>query len=337
MRWVIEVAKIAGSSSPELAPIPGLTLGVLTGALSSEALGPTRPYRIGILSGAWAPNHPTVEGLKAGLKRQGFEEGRDVAFEIRFTEGNPDAAPSLAAGLVQAGVDLLFTTTEPNTKAARALTESIPIVFTAVGDPVASRIVADLGRPGGNVTGVSSLDTQLVPKRIEILKAMVPTLRRVWITYPADDPLFLAAVRSARKAVEVLRLELQACPVRTPEDVAGAFKALRPGDGLLAPTPATLNIPGQVLETSLAARVPAIFPSAFWVSYGALISYGSDYHAEGVQAARLVAKILRGARPQYMPVEGADRIELALNLKTAKSLGLTIPRRILLRAEKLIE
>lgn len=306
-------------------------------AFAAEAQQPPRLYRIGALNGAWAPNHPAVEGLKAGLKELGFEDGRNVTFEIRFTEGNLEIMPAAAAGLVRAGVDLLFTSGEAATHAARAATQKIPVVFTLVGDPVASGIVREVARPGGNVTGVSGLATELAPKRLEILKELVPRLRQVLAIYYADDPSSLAAVRKAQEAASLLKLELVARPVRTPQELASALKALRPGEGLLPPETTALDIPAQILKTSLARRVPVIFSSSFWIGYGALASYGSDFYAEGVQAARLVAKILQGAQPQDLPVEGVDRIQLVINLKTAKAFGLTIPQPMLIRADKVIE
>jgi putative ABC transport system substrate-binding protein len=293
-----------------------------------------RLYRIGTVNEAWAANHPTVEGLKAGLKERGLEEGRHVTFDIRYTRGNPQAIPVAVTALLKAGVDLLFTSHEAATQAARAATDRIPIVFTLVGDPVAAGIVSELTHPGGNLTGVSSLTTQLVPKRLEMLKALVPTLRRVWALYYTEDPSSLAAVRKAQEAAPLLKLELVAQPVRTSQELATAFQALRPGDGLLPPDIVTLDIPAHILEASLAERVPAVFSTALWVTYGGLVSYGSDYYAVGFQAARLVAKILQGARPQDLPVEGADQIGLAVNLKTAERLGLTVPYKVLLRADK---
>jgi putative ABC transport system substrate-binding protein len=312
----------------------------LLGALSVGAGGavaqqPRAPYRIGVLNEAWAANHPTVEGLKAGLRELGLEEGRDVAFDIRFTEGNPQATPTAAAALVKAGVDLIFTSNEAATQAAKAATRELPIVFTLVGDPVAAGIVARLARPGGNLTGISSLTTELVPKRLEALKTLIPTLRRVWAIHYAGDPSSLAAVRKAEEAAPRLGLTAVPRPVRSAEELERAFRDIRPGDGLLPPDIATMDIPAAMLEVSLSTRVPAVFPASLWVGHGGLVSYGSDYHAQGVQAARLVAKILRGTRPQDLPVEGADKIDLAVNLKTAALLGATVPRKVLLRADML--
>jgi len=294
-----------------------------------------RPYRVGVLNEAWAANHPTVEGLKAGLRERGFEEGRDVTFDIHFTKGDPSATNAAAAALVKAQIDLLFTSNEAATQAAKDATQKVPIVFTLVGDPVAIGIVTQLAHPGGNVTGVSNLTTELVPKRIETLQKLVPAVQRIWTIYYAGDPSSVAAARKAQEAGPRLKLRVVERPVRTAEELEWALKELRPGDALLPPDIATMDIPAVILEASLAARIPAVFPAALWVGHGGLVSYGPDYYAQGVQAARLVAKILRGARPQDLPVEGADKIDLAVNLKTASLLGLTVPRKVLLRADRL--
>lgn len=294
-----------------------------------------RPYRVGVLNEAWAANHPTVEGLKAGLKDRGLEEGRDVTFDIRFTKGDASAMKDAAAGLPKAQIDLLFTSNEAATQAAKDATQKTPIVFTLVGNPLAAGIVRQLAHPGGNITGVSSLTTELVPKRLETLQKLVPAVRRVWVIYDARDPSSIVAARKAQEAGPRLRLGVVDRPVRTPEELERALRELQPGDALLPPDIATMDIPAVILEASLAARIPAVFPAALWVGHGGLVSYGPDYYAQGVQAARLVAKILRGARPQDLPVEGADKIHLAVNLKTANLFGLAVPRKVLLRADRL--
>jgi len=317
--------------------VVAIALGVFSAPLAPEAQPPAKVHRIGILHEAYFPNSPQVEGLKAGLKAMGLEEGRDVTFDIHFTRGNLQALPAAAAALAKAGVDLIFVAHEEATLKVKAATQTTPIVFVTVGDPVAAGIVTAVARPGGNLTGVSSLATELVPKRLEILKAVFPTLRRVWAVYHADDRSSIAAARKAQEVAPLLKLELVAQPVQTPEELVRNLKALRPGDGLLSPVTVTMNIPGLILDIHLFSRVPAVFFATFWVQAGALMSYGSDFYAEGVQAARLVAKILKGARPQDLPVEGSDKIELAVNLKTAKSLGVTIPREVLARADRVIE
>jgi putative ABC transport system substrate-binding protein len=288
---------------------------------------------VGVVNEAWAANHPTVEGLKAGLRDLGLVEGRDVTFDIRFTEGKPGATPAAAAALVKSGVDLIFTSNEAATSAAKHATQTIPIVFTLVGDPLSSGIVASLARPGGNLTGISNLSSELTPKRLEVLKTLVPNLRRAWFIFYGADVTDRAALMKTLEAAARLNVQVVAPTVDDAAQLARVLAGLQPGDGLLAPFIDTLDIPAAILEASLTSRIPAVFPTALWVGHGGLVSYGPDFHAQGVQAARLVAKILKGARPQELPVEGADKIDLAVNLKTAAQLGLGVPKKILLRAD----
>jgi putative ABC transport system substrate-binding protein len=298
-----------------------------------EAQKAPRPFRIGVLNAAWAASHPTVEGLKAGLKELGFVDGRDVTFDIRFTEGRLDTMAAAAEALVKAGVDLIFTSQEAATNAARDATESVPIVFTLVGDPVGASIVTKLGQPGGNVTGVSSLQTELVAKRLEVLKTLTPAVRRVWLVYYSVDLGTTPMVTKALEAAQRLNLEVLPKGVLDADELKRVLREVRRGDAVLAPEGSNPDLTIAIIERSLALRAPAVFGTALWIGYGGLISYGPDYYAQGVQAAALVAKILRGARPQDLPVEGAEKIDLAVNLKTAELLGLTVPRKILLRAD----
>ena len=308
-----------------------LVLGLL--AASAQAQEARRPFRIGVLNEAFSAGHPTVEGLKAGLKEQGLAEGRDVTFDIRFTEGKLEAMPAAAQGLVKSGVDLLVTSQEAATLAARDATKSVPIVFTSVGDPVGAGVVANLAQPGANVTGISGLQAELAAKRLQFLKTLAPNVRRVWLVYYGADLSTTAMIGKALEAAGPMKLEVLPRGVLDADQLKRVLRDVRRGDGVLAPEGSSLDIPLAILEHSLASRVPAIFTTALWVGHGGLVSYGPDSYAEGVQAASLVAKILRGVKPQDLPVEGADRIDLAVNLKTSELLGLTVPRKILLRAD----
>jgi len=301
--------------------------------LATEAQQARRPFRIGVVNEAFAATHPTVEGLKAGLREAGLAEGRDVAFDIRFTEGDAQAVRPAVAALLKAGVDLIVTSGEGPTQAAKDATNAVPIVFTLVGDPVASGLVKNLAEPEANVTGVSSLQTELVAKRLEIVKTLVPSLRRVWLIHYGGDLTANRMILRARDAAPRVKVELVSRAVLNAQELALALGELRPGDALLAPEIATLDIPVAILNASLKSRTPAVFTTALWVGHGGLASYGPDYYAQGVQAAGLVARLLRGAKPADVPVEGADRIELAVNLKTADLLGITVPRKVMLRAE----
>jgi len=300
---------------------------------TAEAQEAPRPFRVGVLNAAWAASHPTVEGLKAGLKALGFVDGRDVTFDIRFTEGKLDAMPAAAEALVKGGVDLIFTSQEAATQAAKDATKSVPIVFTLVGDPVGAGIVSKLAQPGSNVTGVSGLQTELVAKRLEVLKILTPAVRRVWLIYYGPDLSAAPMIGKALAAARRMRLDVVPKGVLDAAELRRVLREVRRDDALLAPEGSNPDLAIAIIERSLALRVPAVFGTALWVGYGGLMSYGPDYYAQGVQAAALVAEILRGARPGNLPVQGAERIELAVNLKTAELLGLTVPRKILLRAD----
>src|SRR3989475_12123516 len=200
-----------------------------------EAQQARRAFRIGVLNAAWAASHPTVEGLKAGLKELGFADGRDVTFDIRFTEGKLDAMPSAAEALVNAGVDLICTSQEAATHAARDATESVPIVFTLVGDPVGAGIVGQLARPGGNVTGVSSLQTELVAKRLEVLKTLAPAVRRVWLIYYSVDLGTAPMIGKALGAAQRMKLDLLPRGVLDASELRRVLGEVRRDDAVLAP------------------------------------------------------------------------------------------------------
>ncbi len=301
----------------------------------AESQQPRRSYRIGVLNEAWQANHPTVQGLKAGLAELGFEEGRDVTFDIRFTQGNRNITTQVAAAMAGEALDMIFTSGEAAMQAAFDARPTIPIVFTMVGDTVIPRLTRVGPNTRANITGVSSLNIKLGPKRLEILKTLAPTIHRIWVIYPAADATALAAIRELEGAASRLKLEIVSRPVWSTEEVARVLASVRPGDGFLAPENDTFDIPAAMLETSLQSRIPAVFSTALWVRHGGLVSYGPDYYAQGLQAARLVAKVLQGTRPEDLPIEGADKIDLAVNLKTATLLGVKVPRKVLLRAETL--
>lgn len=301
--------------------------------LFAHAQDARRVYRIGVLNEAWSADHPTVEGLKAGLKDLGLEEGRGVRFEIRFTQGKPEALSTAATALVTGDVDLIVAVGQAAALAASRATHRIPIVFTSVGDAVAAGILADRTRPGGNVTGISSLQSELAAKRLQVLHSLAPAVRRVFVVHERSDPVAASIVRNAVDAAPALGLDVVVRDVDDDRDLVEILAQIGPGDALFAADDSRLRIPVAVLERSLASRTPAIFGTALWVGHGGLISYGPDAYAEGVQAASLVARILGGTNPGDLPVEGAERIDLAVNLKTAERLGLVVPRRILLRAD----
>lgn len=311
----------------------GIVVLLAAHGISAEAQEPRRPFRIGVINAAYAASHPTVDGLKAGLRALGLEDGRDVAFDIRFTEGKLGTMPTVAKALVAAGVDLIFTSGEAATQAARDATASLPIVFTLVGDPVGAGIVRSRVQPGGNVTGVSSLQTELVAKRLEVLRTLAPAVRRVWLIYYGSDLSTTPMINRALDVAQRMKLEIVARGVLDADELRLVLREVRRGDALLVPEGSNPDLTAAIIEQARVVRAPAVFGTALWVGYGGLVSYGPDYYAQGIQAAGLVAKIVHGAQPRDLPVEGADKIDLAVNLKTAEQLGLTVPRKVLLRAD----
>lgn len=324
-----------------LGPVPLISL-LLLGAgalLPAGARGQQPPtlHRIGVLTPALAANAPMVEGLKTGLKQADLVEGRDLTYVVRFTRGHEPALGAAAEELVRDRVDLIFANGPAAVRAAATATPTIPIVFTVVSDPVASGLVTGLAKPGANITGVSSLTTELVPKRLEILKALVPKIRRVLVVADPDDPASVAAQKKAQEVAAKLGVEILARLARNAADVERAVQELKPGDGMLPPDLPKLAIPGRMLEASLAQKIPAVFPTTLWSRQGALASYGSDQYWEGVQAAALVAKILKGAKPGSLPVEGPKKLTFSLNRETAKGFGIRLPDDLVKRADQVIE
>ena len=314
-----------------------LLIGVVLESSGATAQPQGQPYRIGVMNNAFVPGSPPVMGLRAGIKAEGLEEGRDVRFDVRSTGSDEKRAALLAAALAKENPDVIVAIGENEARAAKAAAPQIPIVFTQVADPVAVGLVASVARPGGLLTGVSNLFTELVPKRLEMAKELMPNLRRVLFVYDAQDAASAAGARKAQETAPSLKLNVVVRPVRTQEEAVRELKTASARDVLLAPATMNLNIMDLILNLNLYAVAPAIFPSSFWVQAGGVASYGVDNYAEAVQAARLVAKILRGARPADLPVEGVNKIELAVNRKTLQAFGVTISTALAVRVDRVFE
>lgn len=316
-------------------PRLGVCLATLLGLLAMCAAAEPIPrlLRIGIVTEASSANHPTVLGFKAGLRDLGLLEGRDVTFDIRHTEAKAEAAASAAATLASSGVDLVFSYGVAAALGAKAATSRVPIVFAQVDDPVAVGLVKELARPGGNVTGISSIANELVPKRIEMLKMLQPAVRRIWFVHAAGDPAAEAALARLREAAPGFGVTVVSSAISGADGLAASPPKFRSGDALLVPDQSAPDIATGLLKLSLQARVPAIFASSYWVGYGGLASYGPDSFGQGMQAARLAAKVLLGAQPGKLPVEEADAIDFAVNLRTAGLMHINLSRKVLLRAD----
>ena len=288
----------------------------------------------------WSPWHSTTEGFRDALKERGYVEGQNLTFDARAAQGDPARLPTLAAELVSQSPDLLYCVAAPGAHACQKATSRIPIVFTQAGDPVQLGLVRSLARPGGNVTGVGSLRAELTAKRLELFKELVPSLRRVLVTYDAREAEERAAVASARTAAERLGITLIERSVTAAPEIEPGLAGLAPGgrDGILiVQSDPNLNIPGRSLEVATSNKIPTMYPASFWSNFGALASYGADQYLQGRQAARLADRILSGKSPAELPVELPDRIEFIVNVKTAKALGVEVPPGVLLRADRVIQ
>lgn len=295
-----------------------------------------RVFKVAILTDAMVPWHSSTNGFRDGLKDLGYVEGKSVLFEARAAQGDMSRVPEMAAELVNQKPDLLFCVSD----ACRRASRQIPIVFTQVSDPVTLGLVESIARPGGNVTGIANLRAELTAKRLDLFKEAVPSLRRVLLTYDPQKTEERESVAVARGAASRLGLTLIERPIAAPLEMEPGLADLKEGgrDGILIVQAGTnLNIPGRSLEVATSNKIPTMYPAPFWTTFGALISYGPDQYHQGRQAARLADKILRGTPPREIPVELPDRIELIVNLKTAKRLGLQVPRPILLRVDRVIE
>jgi putative ABC transport system substrate-binding protein len=293
------------------------------------------PVLIGALTDSWGPT-PSIVGLRDGLAELGYRENEQFVIGVRFTQGDTSALPTAARELVRQGVDVLFAADPPSARAAQMATTRIPIVFASGGDPLGMGIVRSFARPGANITGVTDLDLELAPKRLEIFRQLVPGLRRVLLPYDANEPYAMSELRVHRDAARRLGLVLVEKPVRTQDEAQAAFAGVRKGelDGIISPRFLSLNIPGFILEANVKLAIPAMFHTTFWAEQGGLASYGPNFYESGRQAARLVDKILKGANPGGIPVEVNAKLEFAINLKTARALGLAIAPEVLYQANR---
>ena len=299
---------------------------------------------IGFLGTESAENEARhIEAMRAGLRDLGYVEGKDIALEFRWAEGNVARLPNLAAELAGLNVAMIVTYGTPGALAAKQATQTIPVVIVTAGDPVATGIVASLARPGGNITGSTSVTRDLNAKRLELLKEAAPRVTRVAVLVNPDNPARVPDLHDELQPIVItaraLHIELQPFEARRPNALNAAFAAMGKGhvDGLMVIQDAMLNAnPGLIAELAAAQRLPSVGFEEF-AEGGGLIGYGADFREMYRHAAYFVDKILKGAKPSEIPVEQPTKFELIINLKTARTLGLTIPRSVLLRADEVIQ
>jgi putative ABC transport system substrate-binding protein len=315
-------------------------IAILTAPLAAEAQQPVRVPRIGFL---W-PSPPSerqylLDAFRQGLRELGYIESRNIVVEVRSAEGKYDRLPALATELVHLKVDVIVTTASPATKAAQQATKTIPIVMAVVVDPVATGFIASLARPGGNITGVSIMASDLVGKQLDLLKQVVPIFQVVVLWNPAN-PGNAPQLREAEVAARKLGVRLKPLEARNPDDLDNAFAAMtkeRPSGLIVLVDTMLVGHRARLADLAAKSRIPAIYGLRDHVEAGGLMAYSANLTEMYRRAATYVDRILKGSKPADLPVEQPTKFELVINLKTAKALGLKIPQSILERADEIIQ
>jgi putative ABC transport system substrate-binding protein len=310
-------------------------------AVAEAQQQPKKVPRIGYLNTAsLSVLAERIEAFRQGLRELGYVEGKNIFIEWRHAEGNLDRLPALAAELVRLKVDVIVTTGPTTTRPAKEATSTIPIVMAQDTDPVGNGFIASLARPGGNITGLSSLAPELSGKRLELLKEIVSGLSRVAILWASTTPGSAQALREMERAAGGLGVKLQSLDIVGPKDIETAFRAASKGraDAVLVMSSGVLNAHRkQLAELAVKSRLPAIYFRSEFVENGGLMSYGASFTDMDRRAATYVDKILKGRKPADLPVEQPIKFEFIINLKAAKQIGLTIPPNVLARADKVIK
>jgi putative ABC transport system substrate-binding protein len=308
--------------------------------LAARAQQPAKVAHIGYLglgpASAWSSR---VEALRAGLRDLGWIEGKNIVIEFRWAD-NIDQLPGLAAELVRMKVDVIFAPSSTMVEPARQTTKTIPIVFAGHADPIGTGHVASLPRPGGNITGLSELTTEIDAKALEMLKEVLPQATRIGVLWNPTTPSQVPGLQSVKAAGERLRLALQIVSAATAEDFDAALASLareKVSGVFVMPAPVTTSHRALLAELALKQRLATIFGAKENVVAGGLMSYGVDRNDLYRRAALYIDKILKGAKPADLPVEQPTKFELVVNLKTARALGIEIPPTLLARADEVIE
>jgi putative tryptophan/tyrosine transport system substrate-binding protein len=309
----------------------------LTAAHAQKPAG--KIYHLGILQPG-APPEPLVDALQQRLNELGYSEGHNIAYEYRWAEGKPQRLTELAKELVDLKVDVITAFSTPAAIAAQKATQTIPIVFAGVGDPVGSGLVSSLSRPGGNITGISILATELSGKRLELLKEIVPSASPVAMFWNDSNPGMVLRAHEAQNAADKMSLNLQSIGVHDLISFDTAFATINNGRFnalLVLIDPFTREHRQRIVDFAAQRRLPAIYESREFVDAGGLISYGPSLPALQRRAADYVSMIFKGSNPADLPVEQPTKFEMVINMKAAKALGLAISQSVVMRADDLLE
>jgi len=309
--------------------------------LADDAQQQGKFHRIGILApDAAAVFSSDADALRQGLRDLGYVEGQNLGIEYRYAEGNLNWLPVLADALVRLKVNVIVASSSAAVYAARNATKEIPIIFSTTGDPVAKGLVASLARPGGNVTGVTVASNELYGKRLKLLKEIIPRLSLAAMLFNPTDPAADMGVKEAGESGKALGIRIESLEVRNANDIDQAFESvgqLKVGALTFIHHAPITTYPKRIVELAVKSRLPAIYRSTEWCESGGLMSYGRNIPDTYRRLAVYVDKILRGAKPSDLPVEQWTKLELVINLKTAKQIGLTIPPNVLARTDKVIK
>jgi ABC-type uncharacterized transport system substrate-binding protein len=318
-----------------------VALSLLAAPLAAEAQPPGKVYRIGYLdNGNPTQSAATLDAFRQGLREFGWVEGQNVAIEYRWADGNLDRLPTLASDLVRAPIDVILVAGPAGVRAARQATRTAPIVAAIMGDPVVYAFAASLARPGGSVTGSAVQFEDLVTKQLQILKETLPKLARVAILAHHTSLVNPNIFKAAEAAARTLGLKERVFEIRDVPDLDGAFRTAKAehADAVhVLPSPAFSRQRARLAELAVKHHLPGIYEDKGYVDAGGLMSYGPNFPDLYRRAASYVDRILKGAKPGDLPIEQPTKFELAINLKAAKALGLTIPQSLLLRADQVIE
>ncbi len=320
--------------------LTGLLILSLFALPHTSAAQQARIYRVGVVL-LGGPYTSAIDGLRDGLREVGLEEGKQVVLQVSDTKSDLTSVGAAARTLEGEKVDLIFALTTSVALATKRATKTVPIVFYVGTNPVLDGLVESFRKPGGRLTGVHGQNTSLDGKRLELLKGMIPRLRRIVTFYRPDSPAAQPSVKKVRDAAaRQLKLELVERPVASVEELRAGLRALQPGDVdaiMYVPDAMVASQTDLIIESARAKRLPTMLRDRGGVAKGALAAYGESYYMIGRLAAKQVQRILLGANPADMPVEQLDRFYFVINLKTARALGLTIPQSMVARADEIIE